>query len=34
MSYFKNIKTLDELKAAYRRLVMQHHPTEAETPRP
>ena len=24
--YFKNIKTLDELKAAYRRLVMQHHP--------
>ena len=26
MNYFKNIKTLDELKAAYRRLVMQHHP--------
>lgn len=24
--YFKNIKTLDELKAAYRRLVKQYHP--------
>lgn len=26
MKYFTNIKTLDELKAAYRRLSMQHHP--------
>lgn len=26
MSYFKNVKTLDELKAAYRRLVKQYHP--------
>jgi curved DNA-binding protein CbpA len=24
--YFSNIHTLDELKATYRRLVMQHHP--------
>lgn len=26
MKYFINIKTLDELKAAYRRLAMQYHP--------
>lgn len=26
MKYFTNIKTLDELKAAYRRLAMQYHP--------
>lgn len=26
MKYFANIKTLDELKAAYRRLSMQRHP--------
>lgn len=26
MTYFTNIKTLDELKAAYRRLAMQYHP--------
>jgi curved DNA-binding protein CbpA len=26
MRYFQNIRTLDELKAAYRRLAMQHHP--------
>ena len=24
--YFDDVKTLDELKAAYRRLAMQHHP--------
>ena len=26
MKYFTNIRTLDELKAAYRRLAMQYHP--------
>lgn len=26
MKYFANIKTLDELKAQYRRLAMQYHP--------
>ena len=26
MKYFTNINTLDELKAAYRRLSMKHHP--------
>ena len=26
MKYFENIKTLDELKKAYRRLAMQYHP--------
>lgn len=26
MTYFINIKTLDELKAEYRRLAMRHHP--------
>jgi curved DNA-binding protein CbpA len=26
MTYFINIKTLDELKAEYRRLAMKHHP--------
>ena len=26
MKYFTNINTLDELKAAYRRLAMQYHP--------
>lgn len=26
MKYFTGIKTLDELKAAYRRLAMKHHP--------
>lgn len=26
MKYFTNIRTLDELKVAYRRLAMQHHP--------
>lgn len=26
MKYFTEIKTLDELKAAYRRLAMKHHP--------
>ena len=26
MNYFTNINTLDELKAAYRRLSMKHHP--------
>lgn len=26
MKYFAGIKTLDELKAAYRRLAMKHHP--------
>jgi len=26
MKYFTNIHTLDELKAAYRRLAMKHHP--------
>ena len=26
MKYFENINTLDELKKAYRRLAMQHHP--------
>lgn len=26
MKYFNNIHTLDELKAAYRRLAMKHHP--------
>ena len=26
MKYFKNTRTLDELKAAYRRLAMQYHP--------
>lgn len=26
MKYFTNINTLDELKKAYRRLAMQHHP--------
>lgn len=26
MKYFTNISTLDELKAAYRRLSMKHHP--------
>lgn len=26
MNYFTNVNTLDELKAAYRRLAMQYHP--------
>lgn len=26
MKYFTNVKTLDELKAQYRRLAMKHHP--------
>ena len=26
MKYFTNVRTLDELKVAYRRLAMQHHP--------
>ena len=26
MKYFTNINTLDELKAAYRRLSLKHHP--------
>ena len=26
MKYFENAKTLDELKAAYRRAAMLHHP--------
>lgn len=26
MKYFTNVRTLDELKAAYRRLAMQYHP--------
>ena len=26
MKYFENINSLDELKAAYRRLVMRYHP--------
>lgn len=24
--YFENVRTLDELKAEYRRLAMKHHP--------
>ena len=26
MKYFQNITSLEELKKAYRRLAMQHHP--------
>ena len=26
MKYFTDVKTLDELKKAYRRLAMQYHP--------
>ena len=26
MKYFTNIRTLDELKAAYRRLALKYHP--------
>ena len=26
MKYFTNVKTLDELKKEYRRLLMLHHP--------
>lgn len=26
MKFFENVRTLDELKAEYRRLAMKHHP--------
>ena len=32
MKYFTNINTLDELKAAYRRLSMKHHPDRGGDP--